>query len=55
MMIILRCMWTSFDYVSGAENIKKFDELVVGGVTLCKMYCYPEPPKNSIKWSMRKI
>jgi hypothetical protein len=55
MMIILRCMWTSFDYVSGAQNLKAFDELVVGGVFLCKMYGYPEPPRNSTKWSMRKI
>jgi hypothetical protein len=48
-------MWTSFDYVSGAQNLKLFDELVVGGVYLCKMYSYPEPPRSGTKWQMRKI
>ena len=55
MMIILRCMWTSFDYISGSENIKKFDDYVVGGVYFCRMFAYPEAPRASTRWTMRKI
>ena len=48
-------MWTSFDYVSGTQNLKAFDDYVVGGVFLCRMFSYPEAPRNSLRWSMRKI
>lgn len=36
--LIMRCMWTSFDYISGLENIRKFDDIVVGGVVHCRMF-----------------
>lgn len=36
--LIMRCMWTSFDGVSGHEVYKSSSDLVVGGVVLCKMY-----------------
>ena len=36
--LILRCLWTSYDYVSGEENKKKFDHYAVGGVSHCRMY-----------------
>jgi hypothetical protein len=39
--IIIRTVWTSFDYISGTENAKKFDHYVVGGVINCGMYDYP--------------
>lgn len=39
--IILRTVWTAFDYISGSENAKKFDYYVVGGVVNSGMYEYP--------------
>jgi hypothetical protein len=52
--LILRCIWTSFDYVSG-EKSKDFEYIAVGGVGLCKMFSYPELPKRTMQWTMRKI
>ena len=52
--LILRCIWTSFDNVSG-DNKKKFDYITVGGVGLCRMFVYPEPPRKTLQWTMRKI
>jgi hypothetical protein len=37
-LLIMRNSWTSFDYVSGPENRKKFDDICVGGVVLNKLY-----------------
>ena len=54
-VLILRCVWTAFDYVSGPEMFKKFDELAVGGVIHCRMYMYPEGPKQYQKWKMRSV
>lgn len=52
----MRCMWTSFDYISGLDNIRKFDDIVVGGVVHCRMFQYPEAPKPlPNKWCMRRI
>lgn len=48
--IIMRNSWTSFDFVSGPENMKKFDYICVGGVILNKIYLYPEPPRGMMKW-----
>ena len=39
--VIIRTIWTSFDYISGTENAKKFDHYVVGGVVNSGMYKYP--------------
>jgi len=36
--LIMRYIWTSFDYVSGSENIKKFDDICVGGVVLNRLF-----------------
>ena len=51
----MRCIWTSYDYVSGKENAKKFDEMVVGGVIHCRIFKYPEQPKTVLKWKIRKV
>jgi hypothetical protein len=48
-------MWTSFDFISGAENIKKSDELCVGGVTYSRMFQYPTIPISGFKWMIRPI
>ena len=52
--MIMRCIWTSFDYISGPENLKKFDDIVVGGVVHPRMYYYPDAPKSMLKWTMRR-
>mmetsp|Transcript_5836 Transcript_5836/g.9352 ORF Transcript_5836/g.9352 Transcript_5836/m.9352 type:complete len:302 (-) Transcript_5836:804-1709(-) len=52
--LIMRCLWTSFDYISG-ENLKNFDHITVGGVQHCRMFQYPELPKQTTAWTMRKI
>jgi len=36
--LIMRNSWTSFDYVSGPENLKKSNDLCVGGVVLNRIY-----------------
>jgi hypothetical protein len=38
MMIIFRCLWTSYDYLS-SHNIQ--DDIVVGGIVDFQMYNYP--------------
>jgi hypothetical protein len=44
--LIMRNSWTSFDYISGPENLKKFDYICVGGVILNRLFFYPEPPRG---------
>lgn len=53
--LILRCVWTSFDYVSGYENMKKSDFISVGGVSNCRMFGFPEAPRAKMSWVMRRI
>ena len=53
--LILRCIWTSFDYISGLDRQKQFDHIAVGGVINCRMFGYPEEPCNRNRWKMRKI
>lgn len=53
--LIMRNIWTSFDFISGPENQKKFDDICVGGVVLNKLYQYPELPRGMMKWQMRRI
>ena len=53
--LILRCFWTSFDYISSAEDLLKSDLLCVGGIINCQMYAYPELPKDGSRWKMRKV
>jgi len=53
--LIMRYSWTSFDSVSGPENLKKFDDICVGGVVLNRLFQYPEPPRGMLKWQMRRI
>jgi len=48
-------IWTSFDYVSGRENFKKSDDIAVGGVFHCRMYQFPDIPRLSMKWTLRKV
>lgn len=41
--IILRCLWTSYDYVTGEGY---YPDLVVGGVAEFKLFSYPEGEKK---------
>ena len=50
----MRCIWTSFDYISG-EDLKNFEYITVGGVGHCRMFQYPEQPRKTLSWTMRKI
>ena len=38
--LILRCIWTSFDYVSSQEDQKKSDTIIVGGMLNCRMFLF---------------
>lgn len=53
--VILRCLWTSFDYVSSQEDLKKSDTIIVGGLICCRMFMYQEPHKVRTRWTMRTI
>lgn len=53
--IILRYLWTSFDFISGRENQKKSNDLCIGGVICNRMYIYPESCKGMLKWTMRQV
>ena len=50
----MRNLWTSFDCVSGPENQKKFDDITLGGVSLTRLYQYPEGHRNMGLWKMRR-
>ena len=43
--LIMRCLWTAYDDISGRENQKKFNTIVVGGVCLNRQYIMPDPMK----------
>lgn len=53
--MILRCLWTAFDYVSSEEDRKKSDTITVGGLIFCRMFHYQQPHKEGNRWVMRKI
>jgi len=52
---VLRCFWTNFDYISSSEDFAKADTITVGGVINCRMFNYPELPKDGSRWKMRKV
>ena len=39
--LIMRCVWTSYDYVSSRKFMQESDDIVVGGICHNRMY---EPP-----------
>ena len=51
-LIILRTLWTSYDYLT-PHKIQ--DDYIVGGVVDFQMFVYPEPSKQAGKWNMRPI
>lgn len=53
--LIIRCIWTAFDYVSDEKDKSTSDYITVGGVVCCKMYHYNQPHKEGNRWIMRKI
>jgi hypothetical protein len=53
--LIMRCLWTAYDAVSGRENQKKASTIVVGGVCYNAQYQMPESAKPASKWTMRPI
>ena len=53
--LILRCIWTSFDYLSDPEANKDFEHIAVGGIVNCRMFGYPEDPVNRRGQKMRTI
>jgi hypothetical protein len=55
MKLILRCLWTAYDYISTPEARKESDFMVVGGVSHSRMYQYPETPQQALGWMVRKI
>lgn len=48
----MRCLWTSFDYVTGEDY---YPDIVVGGVAEFKLFSYPEGEKKVMKWTMRNV
>jgi len=52
MQIVVRCLWTSYDYLSFT---KKSTDIVVGGIMDFRMYSYPEIAKTQFKWCMRRV
>ena len=52
MPLVLRCLWTSYDYLSPA---KIQDDIVVGGVVNFQMFAYPEPFRKVGQWKMRNV
>ena len=50
--IVLRALWTSYDYVTPH---KVQNDFVVGGIIDFQMYQYPEQSKTAAKWTMRPI
>ena len=53
--MLMRCIWTSYDYVTSSESAKKSDNIVVGGVCFNRMYQYPKPHVELSKWNMRQV
>ncbi len=54
-ILIMRNNWASFDYVSGREKSKMFDDIAVGGVVNNRLFNPPEFPRAMIKWQMRRV
>eukprot|EP00347_Sterkiella_histriomuscorum_P021634 403333299 len=52
--IIIRTVWTSFDYVSSNYGHYQPD-IVVGGITDFRLFQYPEGPRAAMKWTMRNV
>ena len=50
--IVLRTLWTSYDYLTPAKIQNDF---VVGGIVDFQMYQFPEQSKQAAKWTMRPI
>lgn len=50
--IVLRALWTSYDYLTPHKIQNDF---VVGGVVDFQMYQYPEQSKQTNTWTMRPI
>lgn len=50
--VVLRCLWTSFDYLTPH---KVQDDYVVGGIVDFQLYHFPEQSKAAGKWCMRQI
>ena len=50
--IILRALWTSYDYLTPS---KIQDDFIVGGIIDFQIYHYPEQSKQAGKWNMRPI
>ena len=51
----MRCLWTSFDYLSDPELCKEFDSIAVGGIVNNRMFGYPEDPVKRRGQKMRTI
>ena len=50
--LILRSMWTSYDYLS-EHHVQ--DDFVVGGIVDFQMFHYPEMCRGANKWVMRNV
>lgn len=53
--LIMRCMWSSYDYITTGEAAKTANSIVVGGVAHNRMYEFPSGQKQAAKWVMRQI
>lgn len=51
--IIIRTVWTSFDYLQSPEQY--CPDIVVGGITDFRFFSYPEGPRQAMKWTMRNV
>ena len=41
--LVMRCIWTSYDYVSTRKAADEMDDIIVGGICHNRMY---EEPRN---------
>ena len=53
----MRCIWTSYDYVTSRKAYEEMDDLIVGGVVHNRMYEEPRQSKEyqSTKSSIRQV
>lgn len=49
-ILVMRNNWASFDFVSGREKMKEFDDICVGGVVHNRLFNPPDHPKGMLKW-----
>lgn len=53
--LIMRCVWTSYDYISSRKFMQESDDIVIGGVCHNRMYDFPVASQKRSRWNMIQI